>query len=123
VIESCTLARKAIENAVKGAPDMLSDAKIKNRANWLVNEAALTLNAIRSLSNNPAQDPLTDPQVLAKAVEIGIMDAPQLKNNPFARGQIITRIISGACKSVNEAGKPQAEKYRIEALQVKKEKE
>mgnify|MGYP000890518149 FL=1 len=123
VIESCTLARKAVENAVRGAPDMLADAKIENRVNWLIEEASVTLNAIRSSSNNPAQDPLTDPRVLARAVEVGIMDAPQLKNNPFARGEIITRIVSGACKSVNQDGKPQAEKYRIEALLGKPEKE
>ena len=31
-------------------------------------------------------DPLTDPATLARAVTLGILDAPQLRNNPFAHG-------------------------------------
>jgi methylmalonyl-CoA mutase cobalamin-binding subunit len=116
VIESCKLARRAIENAMQGAPDMLADSKIKARITWLVNSANITLSAIRSLSNNSAKDPYIDPEVLAKAVTSGILDAPQLKNNQFARGTISTRIIDGCCKTVNAAGKPIAEKYRIDEL-------
>lgn len=116
VIESCTLARRAIENAMQGAPDMLADSKVKARITWLVNSANITLSAIRSLSNNSAKDPYVDPEVLAKAVTGGILDAPQLKNNSFARGTISTRIIDGCCKTVNAAGKPIAEKYRIDEL-------
>lgn len=116
VIESCTLARRAIENAMRGAPDMLSDPKIKARITWLVNGANLTLEAIHSLSLNHAIDPFIDPVVLSKAVTMGILDAPQLKNNPYARGTISTRIINGCCKTVNAAGKPVAEKYRIDNL-------
>jgi hypothetical protein len=116
VIESCTLARKAIENAVRGAPDMLSDPKIKTRANWIVQQANLTLQAIHQLSNNRHKDALTDPSTLAKAVTKGILDAPQLKNNPFARGKIETRIVKGACVPVNPAGKPISEKYRLDEL-------
>lgn len=116
VIESCTLARRAIENALRGAPDMLSDPKIKARTNWLVHQAGLTLQAIRQLSNNIHKDALLDPMTLTKAVTAGIMDAPQLKNNLFAQGKIETRIIKGACVPVNPAGKPISEKYRLDAL-------
>ena len=119
VIESCTLARRSIENAVKGAPDMLADPKIKNRVNWLVHEAELTLDAIRSLSRHSNVDPLIDPVILADAVRIGIMDAPQLKNNPFAKGQIVSKIIGGTCLSIDSNDKPQAEKYRIEEVLAK----
>lgn len=116
VIESCTLARRAIETSVKGAPDMLADPKVKARINWLVQTANITLDSIRALSTNTHTDPLIDPAVLAKAVKMGIMDAPQLKNNKFAKGTIATRIIHGACKTVSPAGKPVAEKYRIDSL-------
>ena len=43
-------------------------------------------------------DPLIDPPTLARAVELGILDAPQLRNNRFARGEAITRIIDGAVR-------------------------
>ncbi len=116
VIESCTLARKAIENALRGAPDMLSDPKVKARANWLVHETGQILQAIRKLGNSKKVDPLTDPACLTQAVTSGILDAPQLKNNPFAQGKIVTRIINGACRIVNENGKPVSHKYRIDTL-------
>jgi len=116
VIESCTLARRAVENAMRGAPDMLSDPKINARITWLINGANITLDAIRSLSQNSNKDPFVDPEVLTKAVTKGILDAPQLMNNPYAHGSISTRIISGCCKTVNAAGKPVAEKYRIDNL-------
>lgn len=123
VIESCTIARRAIENAVRGAPNMLADSHVKKRIDWLTHEAQITLNAIRSLSANSSIDPLIDPFVLAQSVITGIMDAPQLKNNPFASGKINTRIINGSCKSVNKTGKAISEQLRIEAvLQEREEK-
>jgi hypothetical protein len=116
VVESCKLARRAIENALSGAPDMLSDPKIKARIKWLVNEANLSVQAIRNLHKTKKGDPLTNPETLTKAVTSGILDAPQLKNNPFARGKIETRIINGACVPVDPAGKTISEKYRIDSL-------
>ena len=116
VIESCTLARKAIENSIHGAPDMLSDSNIKARVKWLVDGAAITLQAIRDQHKGNAPDPLTDPANLTRAVTSGILDAPQLKNNPFARGQISTRIVKGTCKTIIPTGKPVSEKFRIDSL-------
>lgn len=116
VIESCLLARRAIENALMGAPDMTADPKIKARRNWLVGEAQVLLQSIREISNNPSIDPWIDPVTLAKAVKTGILDAPQLRNNAFARGEIKTRIINGACVSILPNGKPLAEKYRVDEI-------
>jgi hypothetical protein len=62
------------------------------------------------------EDPWTDPPTLAKAVTSGLLDAPQLKNNPFAHGTIRTRIIEGMCIAVDEGGKPLTEKVRLLAL-------
>jgi hypothetical protein len=37
------------------------------------------------------------PTVLNNLVKYGIFDAPHLKNNKYAKGEIQTKIINGAC--------------------------
>jgi hypothetical protein len=59
---------------------------------------------------------LIDPQNLANAIKVGIMDAPQLRNNPYAPGRVKTRIINGACVPVNESGETLAEIHRLNDL-------
>jgi len=118
VIEACKLARRAIENALRGQPDMTADPAIQERTEELVREAQVTLEAIRALAGPDVADPLTDPATLARAVTAGILDAPHLRNNPFARGQIVTRIDArGACVAVDPAtGRALAEAERISRL-------
>lgn len=116
VIESCSLARRAIENALYGAPDMTSDPQIVARCDELVNEANLTLAALRSLAGKEVADPLLDPPTLARAVKLGLLDAPQLRNNLYAAGTVNTRILHGASLAVDEVGKPLSEKERIAGL-------
>jgi hypothetical protein len=100
VIESCKLARRSIENAL-GGPDMSQDTIIQTRVDELTREADITLEAIRMLANEDVSDPWVDAATLTLAVQKGILDAPQLKNNPFARGKIVTRIDQrGACIAV-----------------------
>lgn len=113
VIEACGLARRAVENALSGAPDMTADPAIRRRVSELVAEAKITLQAIASLAENDTADPFTDPGVLARAVQTGIMDAPQLRNNPFASGKIATRILDGACMAVDSTGQPISERDRL----------
>jgi hypothetical protein len=113
IIDACRMARRSIENALKGQPDMLVDPLIESRTDELVKEARITLEAIKNLATNKDVDPLKDPQCLASAVSSGILDAPHLKNNPFAPGKIHTRIISGACESVDSNGKRISEKHRL----------
>ena len=61
-----------------------------------------------------ASDPWTDPATLAKSVSLGIMDAPQLKNNAFARGEIISRTDErGACIVVDDTDKIILEEERL----------
>jgi hypothetical protein len=115
VIDACRMARRSIENALSGQPDMLKDELIIKRKEILINEAKITLQAIRNLNREILIDPFTTPEVLAKAVNAGIMDAPQLKNNPFAKGKIKTRIFRGACEAVNEHGELLAESDRLKA--------
>ncbi|MFZ6027597.1 MAG: cobalamin B12-binding domain-containing protein [Chloroflexota bacterium] len=116
VIESCKLARRAIENALQGQPDLTADPAVQARKGQLVSEARAMLDAIGTLAGRGVSDPFTDPETLAKAVTGGIMDAPQLGNNPFGRGALKTRIVNGACVTVDEEGKAAGEIERIDRL-------
>jgi methylmalonyl-CoA mutase cobalamin-binding subunit len=118
VIEACKLARRSIENALRGQPDMTRDQAVQARRDELVREARVTVAAIASLSGPEVSDPLTDPVTLARSVTAGILDAPHLQNNRFARGQIASRIDGrGACLTVNpETGEYITEEERIARL-------
>jgi hypothetical protein len=116
VIEACGLARRAIENALQGAPDMRADPRVQAWREELIAEAWVTLQAIQDLAAPSVLDPLTDPHTLARAVTAGILDAPHLRNNSFARGQVCTRIIDGKCMAVDERGRPLPEKVRLARL-------
>ena len=116
VIEACRLARRAIENAMNGQADMTADERVQARKAELVREARVTLDAIAGLAPEGTPDPLTDPHTLALAVRSGILDAPHLRNNPFARGLVNTRVIHGACVAVDVAGQPLNERARIDSL-------
>jgi hypothetical protein len=154
VIEACKLARRAIENALRGQPDMTADPAVQQRKEELAREAKVTLDAIRALwveptrlacpashlprscravpgSSSQAQDkalsdpdtpdPLTDPATLARAVTTGVLDAPHLRNNPFGRGQVVTRIDrQGACVAVDlVTGRADSEEDRIASLDIR----
>jgi methylmalonyl-CoA mutase cobalamin-binding subunit len=117
VIAASRIARRAIENALRGQPDLTADPKVQQRARELISEARFTLEAIRDLAGPGVTDPLADPVTLARAVTTGIMDAPQLKNNPFGRGKVTTRIVEGACLAVDPAsGRPLSERERLARL-------
>src|SRR5512134_1200633 len=113
VIEASKIARRAIENAVRGAPDMTADAAITKRRRQLVKDAGLLLEAISSLAGPEVSDPLTDAETLTRAVACGLLDAPQLRNNKFGRGNIRTSIIRGANMVVDAEGKPIKESKRL----------
>ena len=116
VIEASKIARRAIENAVRGAPDMTTDPAIQIRKEELVAEAAVTLEAMRSLAAPGVPDPWTDAATLAKAVTSGLLDAPQLKNNPFGKGLVRTQIVNGKSVAVNSDGRPLSESDRLTDL-------
>jgi hypothetical protein len=113
VIEACQMARRVVENALGGAPDLTADPAVQARTRLLVSEAQVTLQAIHNLSPTATPDPLTNPSNLARAIRQGILDAPQLKNNPFALGQISTRLVNGACLAVDKNGWPVTETQRL----------
>jgi methylmalonyl-CoA mutase cobalamin-binding subunit len=116
VIEASQIARRSIENAVRGAPEMISDPAVQRRKEELLAAARITLEAIRGLARAGTADPWTDAAALAKAVTSGILDAPQLLNNPFARGQVRTHIVNGQCVAVDANGRPLSESERLTKL-------
>ncbi|RJQ40714.1 MAG: cobalamin B12-binding domain-containing protein [Anaerolineaceae bacterium] len=113
VIEASLMAQRVIENALHGQPDMLDNPLIQQRKEHLIHEAQITLQAIRNLNTKSERDPFTDPETLALAIRTGILDAPQLRNNKFARGIMKTAIIEGACEVVDESGNPLPEEKRL----------
>lgn len=49
-------------------------------------------------------DPFIDSATLARVVKAGVLDAPHLRGNRYARGQIATRIDErGACVTIDSA--------------------
>jgi methylmalonyl-CoA mutase cobalamin-binding subunit len=121
VIEACKLARRAMENALGGQPDMTADPRIQERREELAREAQVTLGAIRALAGSAVADPWIDPATLSRAVTTGVLDAPHLRNNPFARGQIVTRSDArSACVAVDPAsGRAVSEVERIAGLGIR----
>ena len=116
VIEASKIARRAIENAVRGAPDMTSGPAITKRRKKLVKDAHHLMEAISSLAGPDVSDPLTDAETLTRAVTCGLLDAPQLRNNKFGRGEIRTGIVNGANVTVDSKGKVIQEKVRLSKL-------
>jgi len=119
VIHASGMAQRAIESFLKGAPDMTADPKIQARVRHLVEEAKITLSAIQSLTSDTGTDAFTDPSALTRAVTSGILDAPQLRNNSFARGDVRTQFVHGATETVDKNGKPISETERLSNLKLK----
>jgi hypothetical protein len=118
VIEACAMARRAIENALRGMPDLAADPLVQARKEQLKAETRLTLQAIARQAGADVSDPLADPATLTCAVTTGILDAPHLRGNPFARGQASTRIIAGASWAIDERGEPLTEQDRLARLKL-----
>lgn len=113
IIESCKIARGVISNYLFGLPNMAKDPLVDERKRQLIQEAKLIIEIIKLLGGNK-EEALTDPEILAKAVKMGILDAPHLKGNPEAAGILETRVISGAVYAVHpETKEPLSERERI----------
>ncbi|NLX63783.1 MAG: cobalamin B12-binding domain-containing protein [Clostridiaceae bacterium] len=99
VIESCEIVQGVIRNCITGNADSKIDPEVIKRRDELLEEASVILDAITELGRMMGRiednDPLTNPAVLAEAIKVGILDAPHLKGNPYAAGQLETRCIEG----------------------------
>lgn len=116
IIESCKLANGVIKSAIMlGLPNMIDDG-VLNRKVELVRDVNALLNAMKNMSSS-RKDPLGDPETLVTAVNEGLLDAPELKGNRYARGGIVTQIVDGACRVVDtNTLKPISEVERLKRL-------
>lgn len=116
IIESCNIVRGVIRNTFLGTVDITKDREVQERKQELIREAKIILNAIKSLSPQ-VEDPLTDPDTIAKAIEIGILDAPHLRGNPAACGKLVTKLENGALYAYDkEEGRIITEEERIQKI-------
>lgn len=116
VIESCQIINGVIRNTLYGLPSVEQDPQVIRRKEELLEEAQILLDAIKSLGSG-TRDPYTDPEVIAKAVKIGLLDAPHLRGNQYAAGAVATRLIDGKCLAVDpDTNRPLSETERIERL-------
>jgi hypothetical protein len=117
VIESCKMAKRVIHDCLMGVPDPLQDKAILRRKDELVKEAKILIRTIGALDDEESPDPLVTPKVYVRAVRMGVLDAPNLRNNPIALGKLKTRMIDGACLAISpDTGQPISEMERLESL-------
>ena len=113
IIESCKIVQGVIHDWIDGAPDMTADPEIQARKAELLDEAQLLLEAIRSLSDGDG-DALVSPEVIDRAIKIGLLDAPHLTGNPHAAGTVKTDAVNGAIRAIDpDSGNPLTETDRI----------
>jgi hypothetical protein len=105
VIESCEIVRGVMKNAWRGFPDLLADKEVTERKNHLVKEAKQLIELLVENFKGEFEEPLSNPDCLGKIVNMGFMDAPQLKNNPAALGRVKTLPVNGGYDLVNDQGK------------------
>jgi hypothetical protein len=124
VIESCKMAQRSIEQALGSGLALAGLPNVQERSAELVEEAQFLIDAIGAIDHE-VENPLANAAVLAQAVRLGLMDAPQLKNNPFGKGVDQTRIDPrGACVSVDPiSGDAIRESERIEQRMMRREHE
>ncbi len=101
IIESCKIVDQVVERQLLGELDFDSSTEIQARKAKLMREARWIVDIIPEIavSDTVSGDIYLDPEVLTYLVSSGIFDAPHLKNNQFARGEIYTKIVDGACVS------------------------
>ncbi|MHA1369151.1 MAG: methionine synthase [Promethearchaeota archaeon] len=119
IIESSQLISRIIQDSFNGLPDLARDPEIVERKNELLRKACILLKGIKALGDELGiENAFTSPKVLHESVRRGLMDAPQLVNNPVALGKIQTRIINGKCCAVDASGSIIDEKERLSRLGI-----
>jgi hypothetical protein len=117
IIEGCHVATGAIRLALQGLPNLTADPAVRARKAELVEETRQLLAAIADLAPTGVDDPLTHAPTLARAVHVGLLDAPHLMGNKEGRGQVAVRFDDGACRAYDRAtGQTLTELQRQAAL-------
>ncbi len=104
IIESCKIVSQIITKSLSSNLNFINSSIIA-RKEQLITQAQDIISLIPNLANNleEAEDPYINPNILNRIVKYGIFDAPHLKNNKFAKGELKTKIINGACYSWDSA--------------------
>ena len=124
IIESCKISRRVIHDCLLGTTNPLDDKKVMIRKEGLIRDATLLITAIYSLGDEIARNPLIEPETYVRAVELGVLDAPHLRNNPIAKGQLRTKMIDSACIAIDsDSGNPINEITRLRQLGLELEPE
>ncbi|MCL5070661.1 MAG: cobalamin B12-binding domain-containing protein [Actinobacteria bacterium] len=114
IIESSEIVKKVIENYLNGCPDMKNERNVKKRKAQLINDANLIIDAIKKLDTSKKyKDPLVIPEIIGKAIRIGILDAPHLNGSSTGRGKMNTMFFNGACMAVDDFCRPLSEAARL----------
>ena len=101
IIESCSIVDQVINTSFASKLNLI-DEEIRKRKEELIKQAKYIVDIIiPGLAKNSSErkNPYVNYRILNRLVKYGIFDAPHLKNNQFALGQIKTKIINGACYS------------------------
>lgn len=116
LIESCKIARGAVRLALKQAPDPGCDPVVRARKEHLLSEVQILLEGIKRIGCDSA-DPWADAEVLTKAIQLGVLDAPHFRGNPHLCGQIVTACIDGGWNAIDrETRLPVTERQRLSRL-------
>ncbi|MFX1512264.1 MAG: methionine synthase [Promethearchaeota archaeon] len=115
IVKSALIVKKVINNCLMGLPDISKDSVIKERKLELKNEVTTLIKTISGLGEEMnSENPLVDPKVLTQAVKVGLLDTPHFRGHKIAQGKIKTRIINGACYTIDPyTRKPITEAERI----------
>jgi hypothetical protein len=114
VIESAKIARGVIRNSSAGLANVFADPVVKQKAQDILAESQVLLGTVKLLGEQmQSDDPLADPEVIAKAVEAGLFDAPHLRGQLCARGTVRTLPKDGGCVAVDENGRALNEYQRL----------
>ena len=114
VIESAKIVRGVIRNLAPGIPNMYGGTRIKNKAEKLFFDAQILLGVVKMLGEKMgSHDPLSDPKVIAQAIQAGIFDAPQLRGQKCIPGDVKTLPKNGGCIAVDASGEELDEYKRL----------
>ncbi len=115
IIKSSLIVKKVINNCLMGLPDISNDSVLQERKLELKNEAATLIKAITALGKEMGSEtPLIDPKILTQSVKVGLLDTPHFRGHKIAQGRIKTRMIDGACYTID----PDTQKPIIEAERI-----
>jgi len=117
VIESCKIVHGVMRNAFLGMSDPLQDPRVIEAHETLLHEAMLLVGTLERFGQAlGSDDPLADPEVIAKAIRVGLIDAPHLRGQACARGLVNTGPAAGGCAALDRSGQVVGEPDRLLAV-------